>query len=171
MQNKLLKDLWSVLQEEINVYKELYKLSEEENRLLVNNDLEAFQKVVQKQEKLILEIHTMDNVRQKVASTMTKELGDSSKAANIPDLFDSLEEGDKAKLKQLQGQVVQLKEKLDAINKTNGVLISNALQYLKFSHRISGGKPEKNPQGEVYSDLKEPKKKTPRKSSTIDTKI
>ena len=132
MKDALVKDLENVLREEAKVYKELYTLAQQEARLLVKNDLSSVKQIVQKQEKLILEIQTMDRVGQKILESLAVELSVAPEKINLSVLLGHLEDQGQQVFKELCEVINRQMVELNEVNQSNGVLISNALKYLKL---------------------------------------
>ncbi len=128
---ELLEDLITVLREEIEGLEGLLLLCEKEKESLVAEDVRSLNQENREQEKLISKLRRSELVRVKVTKEIGKILGLKEERLTLSELLPHLQEPYSSRLKQLGERLHQSLKKIQAVNRTNALLLANSLRLIQ----------------------------------------
>lgn len=131
----LIQNLINVLENELNIYNELLKLSLEKTPVIVKGDVQKLKVITSKENELIginkhIErdrIEIMDDI----AMVLNKDKDTLTLTALIK-LLDTQEE-EQYKLKTISAELKKTVNNLKTVNDQNGMLINQALEYVDYN--------------------------------------
>jgi flagellar biosynthesis/type III secretory pathway chaperone len=125
----LLKNLMSVLEQEYKVYEEILKLSKKKTDIIVEGRIAELDNVVKLEQALVAQISRIDTQRELVLNEIVPE----KKDINISELKSYADEAQKKSLEEYQKKLTQLIDEMKHVNQLNAKLINNSLEYIDFS--------------------------------------
>ena len=130
MKNSI-EQLKKVLYEQIEVYKHILSLSVKKTDIVVNGHIKKLEEITQEEQKLIIKIGKLEDIRESVIYNINKELG--LEELNMTKLNDYLEEADKVFIKNLKDELMDILNQIKERNELNGSLISDSLEYINLN--------------------------------------
>lgn len=130
MKNSI-EQLKKVLYEQIEVYKHILSLSVKKTDIVVNGHIKKLEEITQEEQKLIIKIGKLEDIRESVIYNINKELG--LEEINMTKLNDYLEEADKVFIKNLKDELMDILNQIKERNELNGSLISDSLEYINLN--------------------------------------
>lgn len=131
--DKLFDELINVLDEEFNVYSDIYKISKEKTAVIVDGNIDELEKMVQAEQKLIIKVTQIENEREIITYKLSKILQMKPDEITLSALIDNAEEPKKDRLMKQQQGLNKLVSELVELNDLNSRLIRNSLDYINFS--------------------------------------
>ncbi len=128
---ELLEDLITVLREEIEGLEGLLLLCEKEKESLVAEDVRSLNQENREQEKLISKLRRSELVRVKVTKEIGKILGLEEERFTLSELLPHLQEPYSGKLRRMGDKLNQRLKKIQAVNRTNALLLANSLRLIQ----------------------------------------
>lgn len=133
----MLEQLLDILGEQATRYEELLGLSKEKKDVIIANDIEQLQKINHLENLVISQNQKLEKKRQSIVEDMAIVLDQKESDLTLPKMIELLEgqEGHQA-LIDLQKRFKEVVDELKEVNKQNGELIQNALEYIEFSTNV-----------------------------------
>ncbi len=128
---KSIEQLKKVLYEQIEVYKHILSLSVKKTDIVVNGHIKKLEEITQEEQKLIIKIGKLEDIRENVIYNINRELG--LEELNMTKLNDYLEEADKVFIKNLKDELMDILNQIKERNELNGSLISDSLEYINLN--------------------------------------
>ncbi|KNY28629.1 FlgN family protein [Pseudobacteroides cellulosolvens ATCC 35603 = DSM 2933] len=144
----IFNELINVLDQEFNIYSDIYKISKEKTTVIVEGKVDELEKMVQAEQKLIIKVTQIENQREIITYKISKALQMKLDEITLSALIDNAEGPVKDKLKERQQGLKKLVSKLVELNDLNSRLIKNSLDYIDFSINLcSASKSQDNNYG------------------------
>ena len=131
--------LIEVINKEILCLEKFLILLTEEQKFVVENDIDSLQRSVEEQEKTIRDERKLEDERIKLTDSLAEKLKIDKTDVNISRLIELVEESYSTKLRELQSTLASLYAKLERQRKKNEFLIKQSMKYLDKSINIFSG--------------------------------
>ncbi len=131
--------LIEVINKEILCLEKFLTLLTEEQKFVVENDIDSLQRSVEEQEKTIRDERKLEDERIKLTDSLAEKLKIDKTDVNISRLIELVEESYSTKLRELQSTLASLYAKLERQRKKNEFLIKQSMKYLDKSINIFSG--------------------------------
>lgn len=134
----LMEELISTLSQEKDIYLTLLPIAEEKTKAIVANDLEALQKVTEKEKEMVDRVTALERKRSEVINNMGIVLGRKPQELTLTELICVAEKQprDKEVLTELKDVLGTAVRKLEDINERNKVLIQHSLEMIEFNMNL-----------------------------------
>lgn len=134
----LMEELISTLSQEKDLYLALLPIAEEKTKAIVANDLEALQRITDKEQEAVDRVSALERKRGEVIKNMGIVLGKNPNELTLEELIKVAEKQPKeremlAELKDLLGKAVK---KLADGNERNRMLIQHSLEMIEFNMNL-----------------------------------
>lgn len=129
---KSIDQLKMVLEQEIDVYKNILDLSIKKTDIVVNGHIKKLEEITEEEQRLIIKIGKLEDIRENVMYNMKKELG-IEEELNMTMLNEYLEESDNEFIENLKNQLMYILNQLKERNVLNGSLINDSLEYINLN--------------------------------------
>jgi len=154
--NSGVSQLIEVIHKEIMCLEKFLSLLSEEQKFLVDSEVDSLRRCIKDQEKTIGEARKLEETRIKLTDSLAEKLKIDKGEINISKLIELVEESYSAKLRELQSTLFALYAKLERQRKKNEFLIKQSMKYVDKSMKIFMGLEEKDLSGSI--SLKEKQK-------------
>lgn len=134
--NSLVSQLIEVINKEILCLEKFLTLLSEEQKFLVENDVDSLRRSIEEQEKTIRDERKLEQVRIKLTDSLAEKLKIDKGEVNIPKLIELVEESYSTKLRELQSTLSSLYANLERQRKKNEFLIKQSMKYVDKSIKI-----------------------------------
>jgi len=138
-----------LLEQEADFYEDLLSLSKEEQKAVVEGNVDELNKKVKEKERLILEINRLEKTRLPLFETLSSHFKVSVGDLTLSKLSGLVPEKYSSQLKGLQEKITEKMSLLKAVNESNLNLIKGSLDYIDFSLNLLTSQPESGP---VYKE-------------------
>jgi uncharacterized protein YeeX (DUF496 family) len=128
--------LIEVINQEITCLENFLTLLSEEQKFLVENDVNSLRRSLGDQEKVVRDAQKLENERIRLTDSLAKELKIDKGKVNISKLIELVEESYSTKLRELQSTLSSLYAKLERQRKKNEFLIKQSMKYVDKSMNI-----------------------------------
>ncbi|SDL67579.1 flagellar protein FlgN [Halarsenatibacter silvermanii] len=130
----LVDKLCRILKEMADVHEKALKLAEEKKERLIENDIEGLSEVVEREEKVLQEIETLEKERGRLADKLAGLTGEDE--LNISALKEQVSGERRRRLKKLQNKLNPLLEELDRVNEQNRQLLLQAMKFNEVTFKL-----------------------------------
>lgn len=156
-----------ILQKEHSYYKDLLDLSNKKKTVIIESKLPELDKIVKIEQNMIFDLGQLEKVREQELQKLCAMLQMDGKT-NVTELVKYLPQQMADLLKILQKEMSSTIEELQNVNKVNGQLIQQSLDYIEYSVNMitSAG-----PANSLYEDLKPVGQSTANNRRLFDTKV
>lgn len=130
----LMDDLIDVLTGENEEYEKLVVLSKEKKQVIINADVPALEKIVDKEQDVASRIQNLDNRRRKVMHDMAVVLNKPEDDFTLTTIIDMLgsQPKERERLQNVKDQLKTTLEEVRKINEQNQILLKQALDMVEF---------------------------------------
>ncbi len=130
----LMDDLIDVLTSENEEYGKLAVLSKEKKQVIINADVPALEKIVDKEQDVASTIQNLDNRRRKVMHDMAVVLNKPEDDFTLTTIIDMLgsQPKERERLQNVKDQLKTTLEEVRKINEQNQILLKQALDMVEF---------------------------------------
>ncbi len=128
---KLFKDLVAILTGEIESLNGLLLLCEKEKESLVAEDVRSLNQENREQEELVSKLKDAELARVKTTREIGRALGLGEEGITLSELLPHLKEPYASRLRQMGNKLNQGLRKLQAVNRTNALLLANSLRLIQ----------------------------------------
>jgi uncharacterized protein YeeX (DUF496 family) len=128
--------LIEVINQEITCLENFLTLLSEEQKFLVENDVDSLRRSLGDQGKVVRDAQKLENERIRLTDSLAKELKIDQGKVNISKLIELVEESYSTKLRELQSTLSSLYAKLERQRKKNEFLIKQSMKYVDKSMNI-----------------------------------
>lgn len=130
----LMDDLIDVLTGENEEYGKLAVLSKEKKQVIINADVPALEKIVDKEQDVASTIQNLDNRRRKVMHDMAVVLNKPEDDFTLTTIIDMLgsQPKERERLQNVKDQLKTTLEEVRKINEQNQILLKQALDMVEF---------------------------------------
>ena len=147
-----MSQLIEVINSEILCLEGFLTLLSEEQRFLVEKDIDSLGKCIKEQEKSIRDQRELEEARIKLTDSLTAKLKIGKGEVNISKLIELVEESYSTELRELQGTLASLYAKLERQRKKNEFLIKQSMKYVDKSIKVFLGLERGDPGQLVYGE-------------------
>ncbi len=126
-------ELIDVLDQEIDIYNDIFKISRDKTGIIVEGNVDELEKIVQEEQKLVVKVAQMENQRNIILYKISRALAMKADELTLSTLIDNTEGPIRDKLKDRQQGLQKLINELMECNNINSKLIRNSLDYIDFS--------------------------------------
>jgi uncharacterized protein YeeX (DUF496 family) len=134
--SSLVSQLIQVIKREIVCLERFLTLLSEEQRALVENDVDSLQKSIEDQEKTIWDARKLEEDRINLTDRLAEKLKIDKDQVNISKLIELVEESYSTKLRELQSTLSSLYAKLERQRKKNEFLIKQSMRCVDQSIKV-----------------------------------
>ena len=128
---ELVEDLVVILREEIESLKSLLLLCERERESLVAEDVRSLNQQNREQEGLISKLRDAELLRVKTTKEIGRALGLGEEGIALSELLPHLKEPYASRLRQMGDELNQGLRRIQAVNRTNALLLANSLRLIQ----------------------------------------
>ena len=143
--NSLVSRLIEVINRESKCLENFLTLLSEEQKYLVENDVDSLRRSIEDQEKAIRDARKLEDERIKLTDSLSEKLKIDKGEVNISKLIELVEESYSTKLRELQSTLSSLYAKLERQRKKNEFLIKQSMKYVDKGIDIFLGLERKSP--------------------------
>lgn len=143
--NTVVPQLIEVIHKEIMCLEKFLTLLSEEQKFLVDNQIDSLRKCIKDKEKTIGEARKLEEARMKLADSLAEKLKIEKSEAKLSKLMELVEESYSTKLRELQNTLFILYAKLERQRKKNEFLIKQSMKYVDKSMKIFLGLEGRDP--------------------------
>ncbi len=134
----MLYRLIELLEHEVNLYKELLTLIQDEKRLLSRRKKEELHRIVNRIETLVFKIKGVEGVRDELMESIADEYNiktvnsDFNQKVNLSQLIGAIKEApQKDRLRELKSNLLAITDGIKMLNKENSVVITRNIENIK----------------------------------------
>lgn len=130
-----MEELITTLEEEEEIYQTLIPINEKKTRIIINNDLEALQKITEKEQSMVVRIQALEHKRQEVIVNIGTVINRDPSTLDIKTMVKLLEQQPKEQkqLSRIHDSLTRTIERLVELNRQNEVLITQSLELIEFN--------------------------------------
>ena len=134
----LMEEMISTLSQEKDLYLTLLPIAEEKTKAIVANDLEALQRITDKEQEAIDRVGALERKRAEVLNNMGIVLGRKPEELTLTELIKVAEKQPKvqADLCELKDALAKSVKRLADLNERNGALIRQSLEMIEFNMNL-----------------------------------
>lgn len=143
--SSLVSGLIKVINKEGKCLEKFLTLLSEEQKFLVENDIDSLRRSIEDQEEAIRNARKLEEARIKLTDSLAEELKIDKDEVNISKLIELVEESYSTKLRELQSTLSSLYAKLARQRKKNEFLIKQSMKYVDKSIKIFLGLEGRDP--------------------------
>jgi len=133
----MMDQLIDILGEQTIRYEELLGLSQEKRDVIIENDVEALQKINHLENIVVSQNQRLEKKRQAVVSDMAIVLGQKEEELTLTRLIELMEgKAEQQPLIDARDRIKTVLDELKDVNQQNGELVKNALEYIEFSTNL-----------------------------------
>lgn len=164
--SKSIEQLFTVLRQECDLYKDYLDLAKEKKEAVIQGDIKELDHLTKLEQSMIVRMGKADQVRRAIIGNILLEKH-VDQVENITELANLMEEPDKVQVLAYKDRLASLLEEIRLINQLNSELIHKALAYVEFNINLltSNG-----PKGSAYGS-KANEKDLSRRPNVFDAKI
>ena len=129
----LLEDLQKLIDEQIDLYKNLLLVLEKENKIILSSSVDELNRNNKKKEVLLLQIKLLDESCKKLLEKISQELPGNIDLPSFPKIIQSIKEPYFTPLKTGYSKLVSLAKAVKKINTDNERLIKGSLRAIRSS--------------------------------------
>jgi len=133
IKQRLSIQLFEVLKDELDVFKELLNLGNKKTDVLIEGDVELLKEIISLEQDIILNLGKLEKEREQLINALGEKMGQQSEDITARMILKLLPQ---EKQKSYEAKYVEIKkilEELDEVNKLNENLIKSALDYIELS--------------------------------------
>ena len=137
MKSKL-EELVKILEKEASLYEELYRLSQQEEEVVIEGNLKKLDNIVRQQEGLFLYLRNYEKARHRLVESLRQILSLPEKIT-LSELARAVEEPYGAQLQNLQKTITGRLNKINKYNKNNVSLLEYSIKIIDEYFRFLTG--------------------------------
>ena len=134
--SSLVSQLVEVIHKEIVCLEKFLNLLSEEQRLLMENEVDSLRRCIGDQTKTMVEAVKLEEDRVKLTDCLAEKLKIDKNQVRMSQLIELVEESYSVKLRELQSTLFALYAKLERQRKKNEFLIKQSMKYVDKSMKI-----------------------------------
>lgn len=151
--------LITILEDEINIFKQILDLSKEKTSVIVEGKINDLENMLSKEQSLVVKIGELESQRENITEDIKAQLNIDKDEFYLTTLTEYIDETKSCILKETQKEFTKVLDDLKETNQINSQLINNSLEYIDFSINLLSSE---EVQANNYSDKGETKNKTGR---------
>lgn len=134
-------ELIDIIHEEIRLFNVLLDLLQEEQRAIVEDDLEEIGTSVDRQQQIAREAHLLEARRGQVVESLSRRLDMAPDSVSLGRLIQVLESDQGEELAWMRETLLELNQKIRAVSENNAFLIRQSMRYTERCLDILIGRP------------------------------
>lgn len=131
-----IEKLIQVLKNEYEIYQQLYRLGEEKQQIIIDNEVDDLLSIIEDEQAEIEKINELEAKRVEVLTEIAEENSLAQEELSFTKLIELLSEPDKSELKNIRQKLLELLEDIQAINETNANLIEESLKLNNYTLQL-----------------------------------
>ena len=143
--SSLVSGLIEVINKEGKCLEKFLTLLSEEQKFLVENDVDSLRRSVEDQEKTIRDARKLEDERIKLTDSLAEKLKIDKDEVSISKLIELVEKSYSTKLRELQNTLSSLYARLERQRKKNEFLIKQSMKYVDKSVKVFLGLERRDP--------------------------
>lgn len=161
--NEFFKNLETVLEDEVRIYRTLLETVRREKDLIVDANVEELNQSNQGKETMILKLRGLERIREKTARDLANAVGANSDKPRLLEIALKMQDPEATKLRSIHATLDLLITRIREFNESNGALIESSLRTINGAlgaiKETIGSKPvygqtgEKKPEGQLAGAL------------------
>lgn len=131
----LIEELITTLERETEIYESLIPLGEKKTQIIIDNDLDALQKITDLEQNTVIEINALEKKRQEVIVNIGTVLNRNPASLDLRTMVKLLERQpeEQKKLSLIYDNLKKTVERLLELNRQNQSLIEQSLELIEFN--------------------------------------
>ena len=122
-------DLYGLLNEQKGILEEMLRLSQEEQRIIIDGNSELLEDIIRAELKELSKLNAIEKKRMALHEKISGEFGLSEKGLNVSTIAERAETGEREAITRMQTKLTELISRHTALNIENRELISAHLEY------------------------------------------
>lgn len=132
-----IEKLIKILKGEYEIYQQLYRLSEEKQQIIIDNEVDDLLDIIEEEQAKIKKIDTLEEQRIEILQQIAKENSFAEDELSFAKLMKIIpDQQDKSELKNIRQQILDLLEDIRDINETNANLIEESLKLNNYTLQL-----------------------------------
>jgi len=127
----LLKKLLKLLEDEIEIFRSLLPVFKKEKKAVLTSDFKELNKALEKKEKLLFKMRSLEKKRTQVMNKLEKSLELSPGELTLKKLAQSVKKPYSIRLKNCSLQLLKLTKKIGKANNANKGMFAHSLNFVK----------------------------------------
>ena len=134
----LIDELVNTMSQENDIYKELIPIADEKTRIIIKNDLDALQKITEKEQLTIERINALEKKREEVIVNIGTVLNRKPEELNMKALIKIMgkQPKEQERLGRIHDELAETLRRLVTINDRNRELINQSLEMIEFNMNL-----------------------------------
>ena len=134
----LIDELVNTMSQENDIYKELIPIADEKTRIIIKNDLDALQKITEKEQLTIEKINALEKKREEVIVNIGTVLNRKPEELNMKALIRIMgkQPKEQERLGRIHDELSETLRRLVTINDRNRELINQSLEMIEFNMNL-----------------------------------
>ncbi len=134
----LIDELVNTMSQENDIYKELIPIADEKTRIIIKNDLDALQKITEKEQLTIEKINALEKKREEVIVNIGTVLNRKPEELNMKELIRIMgkQPKEQERLGRIHDELAETLRRLVTINDRNRELINQSLEMIEFNMNL-----------------------------------
>ncbi len=129
MKDEFVAELATVVNDEVRVFHRLLDVLREEQRAIVEDDIEAIERCVEAQQEVGVMAHQLEAKRQRVVGRLAQQLDMDADNVSLIRLVEVLGGTRGEELAQMREKLLELNGKIRSVSANNAFLIRQSLRY------------------------------------------
>lgn len=130
--SEFVNQLVMALEKEEEIYQDILEFSIKKKQAIIDGDVKALEKIVNKEKALAMSLIKLDNIRIRIVNEILKENGIDS-VENITELSEYIDVSSKEKILNLKSKLNHVIKKVKNENNLNKDLVKQQLDYIQFN--------------------------------------
>ena len=132
-----MKQMIEILKKQLEIYKEILKISEDKTDIIVEDKVESLKPMVEREETLVSQYISLEKQRIAIIKDFAKSQG-INEVLKVDDLCKFFPD-DAEEMKSLKAEILDVTKKIKIKNSLNQELVKNSLEYINFSVGLMTG--------------------------------
>jgi flagellar biosynthesis/type III secretory pathway chaperone len=129
MSEQLLVDLAALINDEIRAFHRLLEALQDEQRAIVEDDIEVIEQCVAVQQEVAVAAHHLEAKRVRIVGQLAEHLDMEPQNVSLSRLVEALEGPRAEELAQMREKLLELNGKIRSVSENNAFLIRQSLRY------------------------------------------
>ncbi|MBO8164280.1 MAG: flagellar protein FlgN [Brevibacillus sp.] len=137
--------LFGVLDQLVNLHKELYTLAAQKKEVLIKGDADALLGITKQETKLLRAVEQVEASRMEMVDQICAAKGLPLKGATLQELIKSVTSAEeKSRLQQYRGELIRIVSELRQANELNQQLLEQSLSFINHNLELLTDAPEED---------------------------
>ena len=139
MHNLLADGLIDVLNNEVEIYREILKTSHDKTRIIVEGKSTELENLTRKEQTFYFQIADLEEIREKIVVKLSQQFEKAASEMTISLIANMLPQDKAQKLRIILVELSKILKEIKENNSLNSKLIKNSLEYIDFSINLLTG--------------------------------